>query len=226
MKKISVFDTSISDYNLGNQIIMDSIYKNLYDIFPCDFFFKIPILDIKNNTLKCIKWSDLVFFGGTNSLNAQMEIYRQWGVTLMNYRKIKNVILMGIGWWQYESTISLYTKFILKKVLDKDIIHSTRDSYTEKKLNEIGFKNVVNTGCPTLWSLTDEHCKGIKATKSRNVVFTITDYAKNLKRDKILISLLNKNYEKIFVWIQGMGDFDYINKIKGDINVCIITQFT
>lgn len=219
MKKISVFDTTISDYNLGNQIIMDSIYRHLYDIFPEDFFFKIPTMDITKNTIQYIKWSDLIFFGGTNSLNAHMEFYRQWGVTLKNYRKIKNVILMGIGWWQYEGNVSFYTKFILRRVLNKNIIHSTRDFYTVGKLKEIGFTNVINTGCPTLWDLTEEHCKKIPQNKADDVIFTITDYAKNIKRDSDLILLLIKNYKRVFVWIQGMGDYDYIQKIKGANNI-------
>lgn len=35
---LGVFDTSVSDTNLGNQIIMDSIYKQLVDVFPFSFF--------------------------------------------------------------------------------------------------------------------------------------------------------------------------------------------
>lgn len=222
MKKISVFDTSISDFNLGNQIIMDSIYKNLYEIFPNDFFFKVPTMDIGKHTIQYIKWSNLIFFGGTNSLNAEMEKYRQWGINLKNYKKIENVILMGIGWWQYEKKTSLYTRFLLNKVLNKKIIHSTRDSYTEKKLKEIGFKNVINTGCPTLWNLNKNHCKDITKTKSKNVILTITDYAQKEERDRYIISILSKNYENIFIWIQGMGDYDYIEKIKGKNKVIFI----
>jgi len=76
--------------------------------------------------------------------------------------------------------------------------------------------NVLNTGCPTLWNLTEKHCMEIPKIKAKNVIFTITDYAKNPERDINLISLLSKNYEKVFVWIQGMGDYDYIEKIKGN----------
>lgn len=38
---LSVLDTTICEYNLGNQIIMDSIYKIINEIFPEAFVFKL-----------------------------------------------------------------------------------------------------------------------------------------------------------------------------------------
>jgi len=212
MKKISVFDTTVSDYNHGNQIIMDNAYKHLYELFPNDFFFKLPYMEITNHTVEYIKMNDLIFFGGTNSLTSRMEKYKQWGLSLRNCRNIKNVILMGMGWWQYQTEqTSLYTKFLLHRVLSRKFIHAVRDSYTEKKLSEIGFNNVVNTGCPTLWNLTAEHCRSIKQEKSQDALVTFTDYNQNLKRDKKIFDIIKRNYTNIYVWIQGAGDFDYIN---------------
>lgn len=217
MDKISVFDTSISDSNLGNQIIMDSIYKQLHDIFPFGFFFKLPYMEINKHTLGYIKMSDFVFFGGTNSLTSRMEKYNQWGLSIRNYRDIKNVFLMGMGWWQYQDEkTSLYTKFLLNHVLNKNLLHSVRDSYAEKKLNEIGFNNVVNTGCPTLWGLTTEHCRNIKKNKSKDALVTFTDYNQNLKRDKKIFETLQKNYDVIYAWVQGSGDYDYIKEHFGN----------
>jgi polysaccharide pyruvyl transferase WcaK-like protein len=220
MKNISVFDTTISNYNLGNQIIMESVYKHLMNIFPFYFFFKLPSMEIDAHTIKYIKESDFVFFGGTNSLTSRMEKYKQWGISLKNYREIRNVILIGMGWWQYQTEkTSLYTKFLLKHVLSKKFIHSVRDSYTETKLKAVGFDNVINTGCPTLWGLTADHCKNINQSKSEEVILTFTDYNHNVERDKIIFETVRNNYSKIYIWLQGKGDYDYIiknvsNKIK------------
>jgi hypothetical protein len=47
MKKIAVFDMTISDYNLGNQIIMDSVNKHLCNIFTNDFL-KLPYMEVQS----------------------------------------------------------------------------------------------------------------------------------------------------------------------------------
>lgn len=225
MKQISVFDTTISDNNLGNEIIMDSVYFHLREIFLNDFFFKLPYMEITPHTIQYIKWSDLVFFGGTNSLTSKMEKYKQWGLSLKNTFSIKDVVLMGLGWWQYQTEkTSFYTRILLKSSLSHKFIHAVRDSYTEQKLKEIGFDNVLNTGCPTLWRLDSEFCKKIKKSKSNKVVFTLTDYNKNPFLDQRIIEILEKNYEQIFFWVQGSGDYDYINKeLKINKNIEIIS---
>jgi polysaccharide pyruvyl transferase WcaK-like protein len=211
MKKISIFDTTISNYNIGNEIIMHDVNNVLRNIFPKDFFYKIPSMEITNHTLEYIKNSDLVFLGGTNALSSKMEKYKQWDLSIRNTSKITKVILFGVGWWQYQDTnTSFYTKYLLKKSLNKDYYHSVRDSYTENKLKEIGFTNILNTGCPTLWKLTKEHCNNIKNIKSDNVIFTFTDYKPNIKRDSEILEILKKNYKKLYYFIQGSGDYDYL----------------
>lgn len=222
MKKISVFDTTISDYNLGNQIIMESVYNHLQNIFPNDFFFRVPYMEITRHTMDYLDRSDLKIFGGTNSLSGQMEKYRQWDITLLKSFRIKDVILMGIGWWQYEAKTSWYTKILLNRVLNRKYLHSVRDSHTLQKLNRIGITNAINTGCPTLWGLTAEHCSGIPTTKSENVVLTLTDYNTNVGRDVHILKVLKKNYNHIYFWIQGEGDLDYINQIKTDEKIILI----
>jgi polysaccharide pyruvyl transferase WcaK-like protein len=218
LKIISVFDTTISDYNLGNEIIMDGVYKQLRELFPDDFFFKLPYMEITRHTLKYIRKSDLIFFGGTNSLTSRMERYRQWGINLLNSIFIKNVVLMGLGWWQYQQKESLYTKILLNRVLNKELIHSVRDSYTEQKLCNLGYDNVLNTACPSMWNLTPDHCIGIKKERSEQVIFTLTDYSQNVERDTLLYNTLQRQYKKVYVWLQGVGDKKYVENIcKGRV---------
>ncbi|MGE7999172.1 polysaccharide pyruvyl transferase family protein [Lysinibacillus sp. NPDC093190] len=216
---ISVFDTTICNNNLGNQIIMDSVYQYLYEQNPEAFFVKLPYLEgICNTSINYIKSSDLVFFGGTNSFSSQMETYKQWGIDKDNMDDIKNVISMGMGWWQYQDKADGYTQELLHKVLSHSYYHSVRDSYTKKKLNEIGIDNVIVTGCPTMWELTKEHCKEITEYKSESVLLTLTDYYKH-PSDGELINILKKNYKKIYFWIQGSGDLEYIKKFNIDYEI-------
>jgi polysaccharide pyruvyl transferase WcaK-like protein len=217
---ISVFDTTVSDDNLGNEIIMESVYRHLREVFPDQFFYKLPYMEITRHTLGVIRRSDLVFFGGTNSLTGRMERYKQWGISLLSSLTIRGVILMGLGWWQYQGRTSLYTKLLLRRVLSGTHLHSVRDSYTEAKLRELGFGNVVNTGCPTIWNLTPSHCASIPTGKADEAVMALTDYNQNPENDIGLVELLLRNYRNVYVWIQGAGDRPYVESIaRGRLRV-------
>lgn len=216
MKVISVLDTTICDYNLGNQIIMESVYRIIDELFPDAFIFKLQYAEkFGKRSLNYIRKSDFTFFGGTNSLSSHMWRYSQMGFKLFDLFFIKNkLILLGVGWWQYQSLPDFYTKFFLKNLLSRDIIHSVRDSYTKQMLESIGISNVINTSCPTTWDLTVEHCKQIPLTKSDNVVITFTDYNQSRDLDEKLLKLVLSSYKKVFFWVQGVGDFEYISSFK------------
>lgn len=210
---ISVFDTTIGSYNLGNDIIMDSVYTELSQLFPNSQYYKLAPMDIGFHTRGCIAKSDLVFFGGTNSLNANMLKYKQWDLKLRNTFGVRNVILLGLGWWQYENTpVSPYTKYLLRKALSKNYLHSVRDNYTLEKLKSIGI-NSINTGCPTLWRITNDTIEGIPAERQKCVVFTLTDYNQNEVRDSLLIKTCLENYDELICFPQGMGDINYVEKL-------------
>jgi polysaccharide pyruvyl transferase WcaK-like protein len=214
MKKITILNPAISSSNLGDQIIETSVKNELYNIFNNAFFREVVTQDVIGKTsYKIIKDSDYNFLGGTNILSANMLRYRQWKIGIFDIFFVKNIILMGVGWWQYQNKVHPFTKFILKNALSKHHIHSVRDEYTKSMLESIGFKNVINTGCPTMWKLDENHCEKIPSNKSDNVVFTLTDYNQDLINDKKLIDILLNNYKKVYFWPQGVKDIDYINQL-------------
>jgi len=214
MKIISVLDTSVTSFNLGNQIIMEAIYDVLEEIFPDDFFFSLPWEGkISRVAHRYMRSSDYVFFGGTNSLTSHMIVYSQMGFRARDLIRFGNLILFGMGWWQYQSDPDIYTRMFIKRLLSNSAIHSVRDEYTKKKLANIGIDNVVNTCCPTTWNLTQEHCSKVPAEKADNVVLTLTDYNKSIENDIRLVNYLLDSYDKIYFWIQGVGDKEYINKL-------------
>ena len=120
---------------------------------------------------------------------------------------------MGVGWWQYQKAPNAYTKYLMKLVLNHDIWHSVRDSHAELMLKKLGFKNVINTACPTMWRLDEDHCSAIPSKKAENVVATLTDYKKDELNDFELIKLLSSCYKKVYIWPQGSGDVEYMNKL-------------
>lgn len=217
IKTIFLHDTSILTKNLGDEIIMDAVRKELREIIPNSFFINTPTHDYIGKEayteLQALPYS---FVGGTNLLSGNMNKYNQWKINLNTIGKVKNAILMGVGWWQYQKEINRYTKFLLKNVLSDSYIHSVRDSYTKEKLQSIGIDNVINTGCMTLWQLNEEHCKSIPQEKSEEVVMTFTDYKPSLKYDTLLLNAAKKNYKKIYVWLQGEGDYRYLKELLGD----------
>ena len=210
---ISVFDTSIASYNIGNQIIMDAVNLEINELFPESFIISLPVEDIKTNARKYNAKSDISFVGGTNILNSDIRKYRQWDLTLHNILILSDIILMGCGWWQYEEQpISRYTRWAFDRIFSKKYIHSVRDEYTRAKLATIGIDS-INTGCPTLWRLTDEVIGQIPKEKKKSVVITLTDYNRNKERDTKLLDICLRNYETVYFFPQGTGDIPYITEL-------------
>ena len=217
MKTVSVIDTSINNYNLGNMIIMDSINNIFDEIFSNDFIFKIQASESQgSNALRNLLKSDLVFFGGTNALTSNINKEKYIGFSLNNLIRFNSLILLGVGWWQYQHKPNSYSRFFLKRLLDDSQLHSVRDSYTESMLRSIGINNVLNTSCPTTWDLSENHCKNISPSRSDGVVFTLTDYNKIPRIDFNFIRILQSSYSKIFFWPQGEGDMNYLASLNVD----------
>jgi len=221
MKKLLIYEPSILSENVGDFIILDAVQEHLYNMFPDDMYFNAITQDYMPKRQRILNNScDYSFIAGTNVINSQMWKLRRWRILDTLY--INNLILWGAGWSSYQGEADLYTKFLYKRLLNSNILHSVRDSYTEKKLISAGITNVINTGCPTMWNLTKEHCASIPSKKAENVIFTLTDYSRDVRNDTLLISLLQKNYKKVFFWPQGSKDMQYIQEIISLENIEII----
>lgn len=218
MKPITILDTSIATTNLGDEIIADGVKKELNGMFgDKSMFLSVPTHEkIGRHSRKIINKSQYSFVAGTNLLNSKYRLVRTkpWKLNLLEASILNNVILMGVGWGDYQGDIQPLAKFFYKQILDSNKIHSVRDNYTKEKLESIGISNVINTGCATMWKLTPEHCMTIPTSKAQNVVFTLTDYNKDPLKDQKLIDILVENYKKVFFWIQGSRDFEYIQSLN------------
>ena len=214
MKKITILDTDITSSNLGNEIIMEGVYDFLHSNFQNDYLMKLECTDhIGPMSKKYILSSDFSFIGGSNLLTSQINKYKQIGFSFFDSFIIQNMILIGVGWWQYQEKPNLLSKVFLKNLLSSKTTHSVRDEYTKEKLTEIGLTNVVNTSCPSTWNLTEAHCNSISRSKSDAVVFTLTDYSHDSKSDRKFIDILKDKYQKIFFWPQGWNDIDYFKSL-------------
>lgn len=225
MKKIYLFEPSIGSENVGDQIIIDSIKKEMCELFAPSFCIELPThTPLSNRYMYFLGKPDYRFILGSNIIVGDLNQFihlKQWCLSPLTLHNVKNAILIGVGAQQYGQKIRYLTKLSYRLLFNKSYIHSVRDSYTEKNLKSIGILNVLNTGCPTMWSLSSAHCKLIPCHKAEEVVFTLTDYKPNIERDSLLIKTLKENYLKISFWPQGHRDFDYFKSLSNtdDINV-------
>lgn len=226
MKKIAILDTSVMSDNMGDHIIMDSARLQLQNITREAFVFNMPThTPVFNQYQQLLKMLfkpqsvpkfDYKFVCGTNLASKNMKrVQNLWNIHKSDLRYINDFIFVGVGTDGLVKCHNNYTKNFYLKALSHRYIHSVRDEKTKLFLEEMGIKS-VNTGCVTMWSLTPEHCRDIPKIKSDNVIFTVTDYARNTASDLLMIETLLKNYEKVFCWIQGACDLDYINQLLAD----------
>lgn len=219
MPKI-IFDTSIGTTNLGDHIIMDAVNNIIDELFMDDFVISVPThFSIHPKDLFKLRKYDTGLVGGTNLLKNNTLRKSQWKVGLKDLAVLRHkIVLLGVGWWQYQDKpVSTYSRMMYKALFSTKYLHAVRDNYTLHKLNEIGIKNIVNTGCPTVWGLNEPHCSQINPKKRDTVITTITDYMRDSERDKRMLEILKAHYRQVYVWIQGAKDQSYIESLTSDI---------
>lgn len=224
---ITVYDTATGSSNIGDYIIMEAAKKELNVMFADETFDYFATHKVLTREEMDRAWlNSLAFVCGTNLLRASWRFKatkNQWCISFFDGFRMQPAILLGVGWNNYRKKTKLRAAIFYKNALRKDILHSVRDNYTKEKLALCGIHNVINTGCPTLWCLDDNHLSTIPSTKSAAVVFTLTDYRKDIELDKKIIHILKKQYEYVYFWPQGSKDKEYLIEELGS-NVDIETN--
>lgn len=207
---VVLFDTGKESKNLGDLIIMENCENNLADVLDISNAVRISThVEPQDADICRGKYKILC---GTNILSCRMMNYGLWKLP-KDVEKFGKVTLMGVGFDSYNMKSDLYTRLLLRLLLSKDTIHSVRDSFSEKALRSMGIKNVFNTGCPTMWKLSKEHCAEIPKDKGKNVVCTLTDYCRDEENDRAMLEILLESYEKVYLWLQGSEDYEYVQKL-------------
>lgn len=147
---------------------------------------------------------------GTNILWKHMEDQIQWALP-KDLHSYQNVCLLGAGLSDIgiESEPSAYSKMLYHALLSPNLLHSVRDGRSERFLRSIGFDNVANTACPTMWSLTPELLSRVPKRKARRVLTSITDYCFSPEEDLQMLRILQQEYERVTIWVQGSHDVDW-----------------
>ncbi|MGG6380036.1 polysaccharide pyruvyl transferase family protein [Paenarthrobacter sp. NEAU-H11] len=206
-----LLDPSISSANVGDQIIQESVLRGLDGLLEVSG--SLPTQRrLSAAERRTARTSKLAIVGGTNLLSSNMPWYQQWKVGPLTAPLLRNkVILMGVGWWQYQAEPNAYTSWLLNQVLSKDHVHSVRDEYTMERLQKMGF-NVLNTACPTMWHLST---MSASPARSETCIVTLTDYNKNVEEDQWLLDEVSKYYKRVVVWPQAVRDAAYAKQLNG-----------
>lgn len=230
MKKIMLLDTSIGTSNLGDAIIMECVEKELSPLLRDAFVYHMPThlpafssFAVWRNSLTVQNYEkcDLKFAGGSNLLVKDLKThYPQWNIHPFNSRPLRDTILVGVGAGAGEQT-NRYTTKLYQQVLHHEYIHSVRDERSREYVESLGLR-AINTGCATMWMLTPEFCASIPKKKAARVVFTLTGRNQADSRDQKLIDILNRCYDKVYYWVQGDKDLDYLHMFKNIERIVII----
>ncbi len=234
MKSAILFDTSVGSMNQGDNIIMDSVIRELSEVtegyFCASFPTHTPSFNLFEKTqfnprYRFVKNADLKFLCGTNLLHNKMfHPFNVWNIGITDISYLRGAIGVGIGCSEYNGNKQhLYSKILFMSILSDSCLHSVRDDATVDVMNKLG-KKAINTGCATLWCMTPEKCALIPKDKADNVVFTITDYNKSPQSDSRMIETLKQRYKNLFFWPQGVGDFEYIKSLTDISNIKFISS--
>ncbi len=213
-RTITLLDTSVSSTNVGDEIIMEAVRNELAPVLARDYVNRVASHETMSAKSRgMIAKSDYVIAGGSNLLSSHAGLRSVWKLSPLDAGLGPKFVMMGVGWYHDQGAPDPYTAWLFKSMLSREMLHSVRDGYSKRKLESLGFANVLNTGCPTLWGLPANVNERTPKIKARNVVTTLNTYMKDRDADTALLSLLQKKYERVFAWVQTYADQDYLKSL-------------
>lgn len=218
-----LLDPSYDGDNVGDQIIVENCLSQLPHQFSGENVIHVPThRELTNDEQDKLLLSNMKILCGTNALSGHMRTYGLWRMNSKT-RIYKNTVLMGVGFDSDDTRFDFYTKLLFMTILSSKYLHSVRDTFSENMLRRMGIKNVIYTGCPTMWNITPELCSRIPKSKANYVVCTLTDYNRNYQMDQAMLDILSDCYEQVFLWPQGIEDNEYFKELRMRDNIEIIT---
>jgi len=219
-----ILDPGVGTQNIGDEIIssaVQSIVRECSDEMTRVIRFSVH-QKLSSKQVAAAAAADVVIAGGSNLLNFRFFPFRdvRWNNSLAGLLKLRDVWLLGVGWQSYDDNSNALGRWLYKRSLSNNALHSVRDGFTEAMLARHGVSNVVNTACPTMWGLNLHHVSRIPVKKADAAVFTLTDYSQDRNRDGTLLAAMRRNYREAYFWPQGFSDLKYLASLGADgINV-------
>jgi len=239
MKPVYLINFTIGDgtLNLGDQIVRESINEILFRLFGneenvvvLNFSSHQPLSCVHRRFINVLRRNSIkmVFtLSGGNAFHfgyTPFAFFNQWSISFLDVIYVRDVILFGAGTstplrvtHPKSDIMIIYSKYFWRKILNNEFIHAVRDEESKRLLISLGFNNVKNLGCPSLWKLNQEHIRYIPKQKADAVVMTLNSLYPS-KKDVKLVELLSDIYRDVYFWPQGYTDIYYIKLINSRIS--------
>lgn len=210
MKVVAILDPSVGTENVGDEIIYDSVRREIDSIFDNPLAIRISSHEFMLwESKRLLKKAEHIFLGGSNLLEPRMEWNIQWKLTPLELFGRLGAISLGCGWKHYGRKPTAYTRMLYPRALSGKYLNSVRDEMTRQQLIAAGVPNVANTACVTMWTLTPEHCATSPQAKADTVVTTLTEYHADRENDRFMLEQLFANYKRVLLFVQQPEDFEY-----------------
>ncbi|MEZ5360867.1 MAG: polysaccharide pyruvyl transferase family protein [Bryobacterales bacterium] len=149
MRRLVILDTAVASTNLGDQIIMEAVRAELAELLPDTFAFSVATHDwmgAKSRSL--MRRSDLAIVGGSNLLSSRMWFRPLWKLRPWDAGIGAKTVLMGAGWYQFQPDPDAYTRWLYRRVLATDVLHSVRDGYSSVNCAKPGSRTSSTPAAP------------------------------------------------------------------------------
>ena len=211
-ENVVLLDTAKGTARLTNQMIMEDCRAICRQAFPGKALMCVPVHQYFKNTGE-LKNSRKILCG-TDILSPDMETSGQLLVPEC-LEEYADICLMGVGVKQFQDgdSISQYTRNLLGFMLQGRTLHGVRDEKTRRFLEQIGVRNVVRTGCPSVWGLTEAHCSRIPKEKGKAVFIALESRQDHRSIDRELLKMLKEEYEVVYLWVRDKENLEYLQTL-------------
>lgn len=208
--EIAVLDPSLATDNLGDEVIYEAVEDVLFSLFPAAFLHRIASHErMSDRSHTVLRKASLVFVAGSNLLPPDGG---QWRITLDDAALCCDIVVLGAG-WQHDSTVfNRRSEKLTRRVLSGRRIHAVRDAKARDNLASLGLR-VLNTSCPSLWSLDAAATARIPESRAPEAVVAVTAYRNTPEADAAFLRLMTECYRKVWFYPQMADDIPHLERI-------------
>lgn len=218
MHQVTVLDTSVATLNIGDEIIMDSVRREVAELLPEAMIRTVPTHErLGKRSRMLLRQSSVNLAGGTNLVGPPMAYNRLWKVGVGELLRSPRVTLMGSGWRRYDARVTPYTAALLRRALSESVPHAVRDEFTADKLKSIGVRNTLVTGCPTTWLLTEDVVRRLPRSIGSAAVVVLNGKKDPAGFASAVFQSALSHYEKVYFWPQMIPDMRYLTELPRGI---------
>ncbi|MBN2906251.1 MAG: polysaccharide pyruvyl transferase family protein [Rhodobacteraceae bacterium] len=206
LNSVALFDPGIATRNAGDEIIAEAALAEVARLFPTAFVARVPTHErLGPRSWRLAHQAHTRIVAGSNILGPRMVFDRQWRIRPWDMVAVRGLRLLAAGWRGDDEARYPLSDRMLRGLLTRDGLHSVRDGQTLRCLADRGIRNVVNTGCVTMWRLDTDRLAALPVTLAPSAVTTINAGRRHPADDAVLDMLLAR-YRLVWLWPQGIDD--------------------